>query len=99
MKFEEVLPALREGKRLTNATLSINSGFIVMHVPTVVDKEIIPKMTSLPEEAKAFLKDRGDIRFIDQVLRMEWSPMQEAYIATSYTPSWYDILRIDWTID
>jgi len=98
MKFEEVLPALREGKRLTNATLSINRGFIVMHVPTVVDKAIIPKMTSLPEEAKAFLKDRGDIRFIDQVLLMEWSPMQEAYIATSYIPTWYDILRIDWTI-
>ena len=98
MKFSEVLESLRNGERLTNATLSINAGFICRQVPQAVDKAIIPKMSSLPEGVKEFLKDCGDIRFHDQVLLMEWSPMQEAYIATSYIPTWYDIFREDWTI-
>jgi len=98
MKFSEVLEALRNGERLTNASLSTNNGFIVRQVPQVVDKTVIPKMTSLPEGAKEFLKERGDIRFHDQVLLMEWCPMQEAYVATSYIPTWYDIFREDWTI-
>ena len=97
MKFSEVLEALRNGERLTNASLSGN-GFIVRQIPQVVDKEVIPRMTSLPEGTKEFLKDRGDIRFHDQVLLMEWSHMQEAYVATSYVPNWYDIFREDWTI-
>ena len=37
-------------------------------------------------------------RFVDQVLLFRWSSMQEAYIATSYIPTWYDIFREDWTI-
>lgn len=98
MKFSEVLEALRNGERLTNSSLSINGSFIVRQVPQVVDKEIIPNMTSLPEEAKEFLKERGDIRFHDQVLLIEWSPMQEAHIATSYIPTWHDIFRVDWTV-
>lgn len=97
MKFSEVLEALRNGERLTNSSLS-GMGFIVRHEPTYVDKEVIPKMNSLPEETKEFLKDRGDIRFVDQVLLFRWSPMQEAYIATGYIPTWYDIFREDWTI-
>ncbi len=98
MKFSEVLDALKEGKSLTNARLSYKSGFIVRQVPQCISKEIVPKMTSLPEEAKEFLKDRGDIRFHDQVLLFLWSPMQEAYMVTSYIPTWYDIFDETWII-
>jgi len=97
MKFSEVLEALKNGERLTNSSLS-GTGFIVRQIPTYVEKEVIPKMTSLPEDTKEFLKDRGDIRFYDQVLLVQWSPMQEAYLATSYIPTWYDIFSEDWTI-
>ena len=97
MKFSEVLEALRNGERLTNGSLA-GMGFIVRHIPTYVDKEVIPKMNSLPEETKKHLKDRGGIRFVDQVLLFQWSPMQGDYFATSYIPTWYDIFREDWTI-
>lgn len=97
MKFSEVLDALEAGERLTNSRLS-GLGFICRLVPTIVDKDIIPKMNSLPEGVKEFLTDRGDIRFIDQVLLFQWSPMQEAYIATSYTPTWTDIFDPTWTV-
>ena len=99
MKFSEVLEALRNGERLTNASLSNTNGFIVRQVPQVVDKEIIPRMTSLPDSAKEHLeKANCDLRFHDQVLLVQWCEMQDAYVATSYIPSWYDIFREDWTI-
>lgn len=97
MKFSEVLEALRNGERLTNSSLS-GTGFIVRHMPTYVEKEVIPKMNSLPEETKEHLKDRGDIRFVDQVLLFQWSSMQGVYFATNYIPTWYDIFREDWTV-
>ena len=98
MRFEEVLEALRNGERLTNADLSNNSSWIARHVPTVVPGAIVPKMNSIPEGVKEFLKDRGDLRFEDQVLLFTWDNSRGAYIVTSYTPSWRDIFRTDWTI-
>lgn len=98
MKFSEVFDALCNGERLVNARLSTNHGFICRQVPQCVDQAIVPKMTSLPEPVKDFLKDRGDIRFHDQVLLFEWSPMQEAYIVTSYIPTWCDIFDETWTV-
>lgn len=97
MKFSEVLEALKNGERLTNASLSNTNGFIVCQVPQVVDKEIIPRMTSLPDSAKEHLKG-SDLKFHDQVLLVQWCPMQDRYVATSYVPNWYDIFREDWTI-
>lgn len=98
MKFSEVLESLRNGERLTNATLSNNNSFICRQVPQAVDKTIIPKMSSLPEVVKEFLKDRGDICYHDQVLLVEWDSVRGAYMATSYIPTWFDIFREDWTI-
>lgn len=99
MKFSEVLDALKNGERLTNATLTNMGAWIVRHTPTIVPAEVVPKMNSLPESAKQHISERGsDLEFIDQVLLVYWQTMQERYIATSYTPTWRDIFREDWTI-
>ena len=64
-----------------------------------MSKDIVPKMTSLPEGAKEFLKECGSgIYFHDQVLLMEFNPMDECYYATSYIPTWYDIFDESWTV-
>ncbi|MBR0246046.1 MAG: hypothetical protein IJQ61_06230 [Bacteroidales bacterium] len=97
MKFNEVLDALKNGERLTNATLSDMLAFIVRQVPQIVPAEVVPKMTSLPESAKNHINGE-ELQFIDQVLLVYWSPMQGRYIATSYIPTWRDIFREDWTI-
>ena len=99
MKFEEVLDALRNGERLTNASLSEINGFIVRQVPQTVPADIVPKMTSLPASAREHIASYGEgLRFYDQVLLVMWDDMREEYKATSYVPSWYDIFREDWTI-
>lgn len=97
MKFNEVLDALKNGERLTNATLSDMLAFIVRQVPQVVPADVVPKMTSLPESAKNHINGE-ELQFIDQVLLVYWSPMQGRYFATSYNPTWGDIFREDWTI-
>lgn len=97
MKFNEVLDALKNGERLTNTTLSSMMAFIVRQVPQIVPAEVVPKMTSLPESAKSHING-SDLEFIDQVLLVYWQPMQGRYIATSYTPTWGEIFREDWTI-
>ena len=100
MKFSEVLDALKGGERLVNSSLSEKNAFIVRQVPQVVPAEVVLKMSSLPESAKKHIEFMGgsELEFIDQVLLVWWSPMQERYIATSYIPTWYDIFREDWTI-
>lgn len=97
MKFSEVLDALKNGERLTNATLSNMMAFIVRHNHNIVPAEVVPKMNSLPESTKQHING-SDLEFIDQVLLVYWSPMQERYIATSYNPTWGEIFREDWTI-
>ena len=97
MKFSEVLDALKNGERLTNATLSDMRAFIVLHNHNIVPAEVVPKMNSLPESTKQHING-SDLEFIAQVLLVYWSPMQERYVATSYTPSWGELFREDWTI-
>ena len=100
MKFEEVLDALRNGERLTNASLSNEHGFIVRHVNQTVPAEVVPKMTSLPDSAKEHIAGAGgcDLRFYDQVLLVHWDNMRGEYKATGWSPSCYDLFREDWTI-
>ena len=100
MKFEEVLPALRNGERIVNSSLSSDHGFIVRHVNQTVPKEIVPKMNSLPETAKEDIMRGGgfDLRFYDQILLVYWDQMREEYKATSWAPSCHDLFREDWTI-
>ncbi len=99
MKFEEVLPALRNGERIVNSSLSRDGGFIVRHINQTVPKEIVPKMNSLPDSAKELIASAGsDLRFYDQVLLVYWNQMSEEYKATSWAPSCFDLFREDWTI-
>jgi len=97
MKFSEVLEALKNGERLVNASLAAKSAHIVRQVPQIVPKEVVPKMTSLPVNAKEHYAG-AELEFIDQVLLVWWDNELGHYVATSYIPTWYDIFREDWTI-
>lgn len=97
MKFSEVLDALKNGERLVNGTLSNMGAFIVRHNHNIVPAEVVPKMNSLPDSAKNCING-SDLEFIDQVLLVYWSPMQERYFATQYNPTWRELFREDWTI-
>lgn len=97
MKFSECLEALRNGKRLVNASLSNRSAYIVRQIPQIIPADIVPNMTSLPDSAKEVAKD-APIEYHDQVLLCEWDSDSGRTRATSYIPTWEDIFREDWTI-
>ena len=99
MDFGEVIKGLKKGCNYTrNATPSWAGKFIVMQIPQIVHADIVPKMTSLPDQAKGILGTMGDgsISYHDQVLIVEANDNCEKSNATSYIPTWEDLFAEDW---
>ena len=75
--------------------------FIFRQVPSVIDKEIVPKMQSLPSAVKAmfvkrFEKDEPllqNIRYNDQ-----FAYVNRDNNIVGYSPSVQDVMAIDWQI-
>lgn len=69
-----------------------------MQIPADIPNDVIPKMQSLNDGAKAILGTVGDcqIHYRNQVLMVN-KVDGEKNIATYYTPTWEDIFADDWT--
>lgn len=93
MKFSEILEPLRSG--VTVRRIAWAEKWIVRQIPQRIQAEVIPKMTSLPDSAKA-LCETG-IAYHDQVLLIE-DARREVLEATSYTPTWADLFADDWVL-
>lgn len=97
MKFTEVIEGLQQGH---NYTRSLWNGkkFITLQIPADISRDIIPKMTSLNDEAKKLLLDHGDgmIHYRNQVLQVSLDNDDRQNIATYYIPTWEDIFADDW---
>lgn len=97
MKFTEVIEGLQQGH---NYTRSLWNGkkFITLQIPADISRDIIPKMTSLNDEAKELLLDHGDgmIHYRNQVLQVSLDNDDRQNIATYYIPTWEDIFADDW---
>ena len=50
--FGEAIKAPKQGKRIQRKGWNGNFMFVCMQVPSEIDKEIVPKMQSLPKAAK-----------------------------------------------
>ena len=98
MTFAEVIEGLKNGKNFTRIYSSVlNRKFITMQIPTDIPTDVIPKMTSLNDGAKAILGTVGDckIHYRNQVLMVNKVDGEEN-IATYYMPTWEDIFADDW---
>lgn len=97
MNFTEVIEGLQQGH---NYTRSLWNGkkFITLQIPADISRDIIPKMTSLNDEAKELLLDHGDgmIHYRNQVLQVSFDNDDRQNIATYYIPTWEDIFADDW---
>lgn len=97
MKITEVIEGLQQGH---NYTRSLWNGkkFITLQIPADISRDIIPKMTSLNDEAKELLLDHGDgmIHYRNQVLQVSLDNDDRQNIATYYIPTWEDIFADDW---
>ena len=99
MKFTDVINGLPKGSNYTRFQAPHFRGkFITMQIPADIPTEVIPKMTSLNDNAKARLGTVGDcqIHYRNQVLLIN-SVDGEPNVATYYFPTWEDIYADDWT--
>ncbi len=93
MKFSEIIEPLNKGELLAREAWA-GGMCIVKQIPQTVSADIVPRMTSLPEQAKKMLS--GSLSYHDQVLLMKIANYGKEASATYYTPSWEDIFAEDW---
>ena len=101
MKFSEIIDRLNEGEAFSRYSSPAWAGkFIVKQIPQTVPAEVVPRMTSLPDRAKAVIGTIGDgrISYHDQVLIIEVNDDCSKSHATSYIPTWEDIFADDWQV-
>lgn len=93
--FGDVIEFLREGKACRRSGWNGKGLFIVKQVPAHIEKEIIPKMQSLPQSAKNILMSRENphIDYTNQMLIIHPDGR-----ADSWVPSSSDIFAMDWEV-
>lgn len=93
--FGSVINFLKEGKACRRSGWNGKGLFIVKQIPSHIEKEIIPKMQSLPQIAKDILMSRENphIDYTNQMLIINSDG-----IANSWVPSSSDIFAEDWEV-
>ena len=98
MIFAEVIERLKTGQNFTRIhSPLLNGKFITMQIPADITTDVIPKMQSLNDSAKAILGTVGDcqIHYRNRVLMVNKVDGKEN-ISTYYIPTWEDIFADDW---
>lgn len=101
LNFGQALEAVKEGHRIARQGWNGKGMFVFMQVPAVINKEIVPKMQSLPQS----VKDEFERRFNDPTQQIDaiYYDNQMAIVNTSnvingWTPSIQDSLAQDWIV-
>jgi len=99
MNIGKAVEALNEGKMVKRQDW--DGMFIFRQVPSEVKKEVVPKMTSLPQS----VKDELGRRFSDQNENIDAiyysnqiALVQQSNLITSWTPTVIDLFADDWEI-
>lgn len=96
--FGQVIPLLQNGYCIARKEWG-NKCFIVKQVNADIATDVVPKMQSLPGEAKRIIGKSGDgsIHYREQCL-VVYPDNEEGCVATSYVPDWQDVFANDWMI-
>lgn len=95
LSFEQILPLIREGYAVRRNGWNGKGLMVFKQVPAHITSDIIPKMQSLPDEAKRLILDAGDhIDYVAQCLIFN----PEKGEANSWTPSIADVFATDWEL-
>lgn len=95
MTFGDAIEVLRQGGAVRRRGWNGKGLFIIKQVPAYIEKDIIPKMQSLPKSAKnLILKGKGVINYANQCLIYN----EDTGRADSWVPSISDVFADDWEI-
>jgi hypothetical protein len=101
VNFGKAIEALKQGKRVQRAGWNGKGLFIFMQVPSSVSRDIVPRMTSLPQSVKDEFERRfngpsmtdGTIKYQNQIAMVYPDNNIYGWVAS---PS--DVLEEDWII-
>ena len=96
--FANVIECLNRGGHAKRMVWQENRE-IVKQVPQCISKDIVPRMTSLPDSIKPMIGTvgSGEISYHDQVLSIVFTDDGKTPAdATYYIPTWEDIFAEDW---
>lgn len=99
--FGEALSALNKGKMVTRELWKQSGEFVFMQVPSTIQKEIVPKMQSLPESVKAEFKKRfnnPDLQIDSIYYHNQLAIVSASNLIAGFCPSVSDVMAEDWLI-
>lgn len=101
MNFGQAIEALKEGKKVQRAGWNGKGLFVFMQVPSTINREIVPKMQSLPQSVKDEFerrfndpKEQIDAIYYDNQLAL----VNPSNLITGWAASVSDSLANDWII-
>lgn len=101
MNFGQAVSALKEGKRVQREGWNGKGLFVFMQVPSIIGKDIVPKMQSLPQSVKdEFMRrfanesEQLDAIYYDNQLAL----VNTSNLITGWAPSVSDSLAEDWVV-
>ena len=101
MDFEQILPHLKNGQRVSR-TIWPEHTFIFRQVPSTIPADVIPKMQSLPQSVKdEFVFRFGDESFqIDRIYYSDQiAQVNVSNLIVGFSPSVSDIFATDWILE
>ena len=101
MNFGQAIEALKEGKKVQRTGWNGKGLFVFMQVPSSINREIVPKMQSLPQS----VKDEFERRFNDPNEQIDaiyydnqLALVNPSNLITGWSPSVSDSLANDWIV-
>lgn len=101
MNFGQAILALKEGKKVQRIGWNGKGLFVFMQVPSIINREIVPKMQSLPQS----VKDEFERRFNDPNEQIDaiyydnqLALVNPSNLITGWAASVSDSLANDWVI-
>jgi hypothetical protein len=101
MNFGQAIEALKEGKKVQRTGWNGKGLFVFMQVPSIINREIVPKMQSLPQS----VKDEFERRFNDPNEQIDaiyydnqLALVNPSNLITGWAASVSDSLANDWVV-
>lgn len=98
MDFGKAIEALKVGKMIKRSGWK---EFVFMQVPSIIDKQIVSKMQSLPDS----VKNEFEKRFNNESMQLgaiyydnQLAIVNESNLIVGYSPSVEDCLATDWIV-
>ncbi len=101
LSFSSALQHLKQGRMIRREGWNGKGLFVFMQVPSVIGKDIVPKMQSLPQSVKNEFQRRFDTPS-EQIAEIYYDNqlalVNPSNLITGWSPSVSDVLSDDWTV-